>query len=58
MPGSLLLISKQVQPKSSKRISKLIVERKDKFLLNVCRGNARFVLLAECAVGELVINIM
>ena len=36
-----------------KRISQLIVERKGKFLRNLCNGNALCALLAEFAVKEL-----
>ena len=38
-----------------KRISQLIVERKDKFLRNCCNGNALCAILAEFAVKELLI---
>jgi hypothetical protein len=38
-----------------KRISQLIVERKGKFLINFCDGNALCAIFAEFAVKELVI---
>ena len=55
LTSSTYIIDECYEMFNLKRISQLIVDRKDKFLTNFCNGHALCALVAEFAVKELLI---